>query len=169
MKNVIVTRTFSKAFCLASVRCGYLIAHPSTVEQMKARYNPKSINQFAQIAAHHALEAFDSYYAPYIKSTNHSRDKFLADLLSQGVQVQSGGAGNFVCIYVPSGKTRALCERLEQDAIFVRDIGGRFPNHIRITIGLDMTRVTSALIDSLRTLGEIPNSSDASSSNNEFI
>ncbi len=34
LRNVVVTRTFSKAFCLASVRCGYLLAHPSTIDNL---------------------------------------------------------------------------------------------------------------------------------------
>ena len=49
MTNVVVTRTFSKAFCLASVRCGYLICHPNLIEQLRVRYNPKSVNSLAQV------------------------------------------------------------------------------------------------------------------------
>jgi histidinol-phosphate aminotransferase len=146
LPNVIVTRTFSKAFCLASVRCGYVIAHPNTIELLRAYYNPKSVNQFAQIAAYHALNEFDSYYRPYIHSTNASRHAFIDALADKQIAVRSGGAGNFVCIQVPDGKTRLVCDRLEEKAIFVRDISSRFPGYIRITIGLEMSRVVQEII-----------------------
>jgi aspartate/methionine/tyrosine aminotransferase len=64
IRNVVVTRTFSKAFCLASVRCGYVIAHPATLDELRPFYNPKSVNQLAQVAAAAALREFDSYYQP---------------------------------------------------------------------------------------------------------
>jgi len=46
-ENLIVTRTASKAFCLASIRCGYLLAHKNTIEKILLLYNPKSVNEFA--------------------------------------------------------------------------------------------------------------------------
>ena len=163
--NVVVTRTFSKAFCLASVRCGYLIAHPNTIERLRLHFNPKSVNTFAQIAAEQALYAFDSYYRPYIKLINAERVKFLSELTRLGITAQSGGGetlptllsiflhshchlqlrtgGNFVCVKVPS--PRSICASLEEHEIFVRDISERFPGYIRITIAPDMSRVVDAL------------------------
>ncbi len=143
---------------ILAVRCGYLVAHPNTIEALKPRYNPKSCNSFAQLGAYHALQEVESYYQPYIKATNLSREAFLEALTSRGVRAQSGGAGNFICVYVPSGKTLALCERLEQKAIFVRDIGARFPHYVRITIGLDMSRVVEEVVVALSELGEITSS-----------
>jgi histidinol-phosphate aminotransferase len=149
-ENLIVTRTFSKAFCLASVRCGYLVAHPNTVEQLRCFYNPKSVNQFAQVAATQALAEFAPYYAPYIKLTNDSRTNFIADLRKGGVDARSGGAGNFVCIEIPGGKTKQFCAELEKQSIYVRDISGRFPGYVRITVGLDMSKVVTAVIVAMK-------------------
>ena len=156
MKNVVVTRTFSKAFCLASVRCGYIIAHPATLATLRPYYNPKSVNQFAQVAALAALRERDSYYRPYIEATNAERLRFTADLEALGVDVRSGGAGNFVCVRVPDGRTAELCARLEEHAIYVRDIDSRFPGYVRITIGLEMDRVTQALATVLADMGVLP-------------
>lgn len=149
-QNVIVTRTFSKAFCLASVRCGYLIAHPTTIEALRCYYNPKSVNQFAQVAAVNALGQFSAYYAPYVRLTNESRQQFIAALKGRGVPVESGGAGNFVCVRVPNGKTQEFCAAMETQQIYVRDIAGRFPGYVRITVGLDMQRVVDATADALK-------------------
>ena len=46
-ENIIVTRTASKAFCLASIRCGYLLASEKIIEKLSILYNPKSVNEFA--------------------------------------------------------------------------------------------------------------------------
>ncbi len=145
MKNVVVTRTFSKAFCLASVRCGYVIAHPATLDELRPFYNPKSVNQLAQVAATAALREFASYYQPYIEATHEAREAFVADLECRGIDVRTGGAGNFVCVRVPEGRTAELCKRLEDDHIYVRDISARFHGYVRITIGLEMDRVAEAL------------------------
>jgi histidinol-phosphate aminotransferase len=90
LENVVVTRTFSKAFCLAAVRCGYLIAHPNTVELFRVRYNPKSVNTFAQAAASAALMEFDSYYRPYIYVINEQRERFAAQLREHGFLAKVG-------------------------------------------------------------------------------
>lgn len=154
-RNVIVTRTFSKAFCLASVRCGYIVAHPSTLNQLASRYNPKSVNQFAQVAALAALRERETYYRPYIERTHVARESFQTDLEARGVQVRSGGAGNFVCIRVPDGRTAELCERLEAHAIYVRDLNARFAGHVRVTVGTEMSRVADAIHLELRAMGAL--------------
>ncbi len=154
-RNVIVTRTFSKAFCLASVRCGYVIAHPAVLDELRAYYNPKSVNQFAQVAAFAALRELDSYYRPYIEATHAARDGFVRDLQARGIAVRSGGAGNFVCVHIADGRTAELCRRLEEHGIYVRDIGARFPGYVRITIGLQMARVAEALETALHAMGYV--------------
>jgi histidinol-phosphate aminotransferase len=152
-ENVVVTRTFSKAFCLAAVRCGYLVAHPNTIEALRAYYNPKSVNEFAQIAAFHALAEVERYYEPYIAATNAAREAFVEHLCARGVEARSGGAGNFVCLRVPDERSADLCRRLEERSIYVRDISGRFPGHVRITIGLEMGRVEEALAEVFAEMG----------------
>ena len=50
-ENVFVTRSFSKAFCLASLRCGYVLAGEAQIRELEARQNSKNVNELAQIAA----------------------------------------------------------------------------------------------------------------------
>jgi histidinol-phosphate aminotransferase len=148
--NVIITRTFSKAFCLAAIRCGYIVAHPNTIENLRSYYNPKSVNELAQIAALNALKEYESYYLPYIKATNAARNQFIKILIENGIMVKSGGGGNFVCVKVQENQTQEICRKLEEKAIFVRDINSRFPGFIRISIGLDMSRVADAIITAIK-------------------
>jgi histidinol-phosphate/aromatic aminotransferase/cobyric acid decarboxylase-like protein len=71
----------------------------------------------------------------YISFSSHLQD------------VCSGGAGNFVCIRVPGHvKPLQLVGALESEQIYIRDISGRFPGFVRVTIGLEMERVAKALI-----------------------
>ena len=44
--NVVVTRTFSKAFGLAALRVGYVIAQPETIKQLRLILNPKALGCF---------------------------------------------------------------------------------------------------------------------------
>ena len=48
-KNLIVTRTFSKAFGLASVRLGYCMAHPDTLSDVRKIRNGKAVNALGQL------------------------------------------------------------------------------------------------------------------------
>jgi histidinol-phosphate aminotransferase len=146
LQNVIITRTFSKAFCLASLRVGYVVTHPNTVERLRIRYNPKSVNSLAQVAAYQALVEFESYYKPYITVTNNARENFVKDLQQGGFIVKSGGGGNFVCVGIPQSKISQVTKKLEEKSIFVRDISARVPGFIRISIGEDMSRVRDALL-----------------------
>ena len=58
-KNLIVTRTFSKAFGLASVRLGYVIAHPDLLNNLNKVRNGKSVNSLAQLCGIAALNDLD--------------------------------------------------------------------------------------------------------------
>ena len=62
-----------------------------------------------------------------------------------------------MCVHVP-GKTgpAELCKHLESKAIYVRDISSRFPGYVRITIGLEMSRVTDEIVSGLRKMGVLP-------------
>jgi histidinol-phosphate aminotransferase len=153
MPNVIVTRTFSKAFCLAAVRCGYLVASPATITGLLGHYNPKSVNELAQVAAHAALGELETYYRPYIERSRAARAGFIRQLEAQGIPARCGGGGNFVCLKAPDRRTAELCARLEEHAIYVRDMDAGFPGHVRITIGLDMERAATALATVLRDMG----------------
>jgi len=150
LQNVIVTRTFSKAFCLASLRCGYIVTHPNTIESLRVLYNPKSVNQVAQVACTAALKEYKNYYLPYIEATNSARLAFIQALNEKGIQTLNGGGGNFVCIHIkPESRVKEVIKSLEENTIYVRDISAKNPGIIRVSIGPEMKRVTDLLISLL--------------------
>jgi len=132
--NVIITRTFSKAFALASFRVGYIIASKNIIEVLSKLRNPKNVPTLSQIAAIAALEDID-YMKTYVKEVNNTKKWFLKELKKIGIKTY-GKAGNFILLYIPNKKDK-LIKYLEKNYIFVRDYSHveRMKDFIRITIG----------------------------------
>ena len=107
---------------------------------------------FVQVAASEALENFEKYYLPYIRTINESRNHFIKDLVEEGINAFNGGGGNFACVQVPKVPVSKVCEVLEKQTIYVRDISGRFPGHFRVTICVEMSRVRDAIVEAFRSL-----------------
>lgn len=131
-KNLIITRTFSKAFGLASLRLGYVIAHPDLLFHLKKIRNGKSVNTLAQlcgIAALNDLEYLDSR----ISEMNDAKKFFMNNLPHQYKAVES--FANFVLIKTPDSKT--LLNRMKENKILIRDRSSfeNLENCVRITIG----------------------------------
>ena len=142
-KNLIITRTFSKAFGLASFRIGYCLSQSQNIDLLNKLRNPKSISQFAQIAALYALKDID-YMQQYAQEVIESRAFFIESVHKIGLKIYDSKA-NFVLLEY----NRNLCEALETKNIFIRNYSHIIPNHYRITIGTmsQMKRVLNALND----------------------
>lgn len=144
--NLIVTRTFSKAFGLAGLRVGYLAAHPDLLDQLSRLYNPKSVNTLAQIGALAALSDLaylNTYLAEVIEAKELLRNFFKTRV---GVEAWITPA-NFVVLRVDDA-AHTLAQ-LESLGIYARDRSG-YPGMqgcIRMTVGtVDQTQ---RLIDRL--------------------
>ena len=61
--NLVVLRTFSKAYGLAGLRVGYAIAHPEVITALGKAHVPFSVNSVAQAAAVASLDADDELLA----------------------------------------------------------------------------------------------------------
>lgn len=60
--NVVVTRTFSKAFGLAALRVGYIVAAPATIQGLAVAVNPKAFSPLASAVARAALRHARYYF-----------------------------------------------------------------------------------------------------------
>ena len=136
-KNIIISRTFSKAFALASFRIGYVISNQMNIETLNKIRNPKNISHFAQIAAIAALNDLD-YTLEYSNEINKSK-KILLDFLKKIISVQAfSGSGNFVFLKVfDLDVKKKLLDFLSSNKIFIRDYGhiDQTKNFVRITLG----------------------------------
>ena len=119
--NIVVTRTMSKAFCLANFRFGYVISNPENVAHMKKIRNPKNINSFTQAAVCGVLEDTDYMWA-YVDEVNAAKDWFYAELQKRSDKLKVYfGYANALLVKFPTVEDKLAMEQyLKDNKIFVR-------------------------------------------------
>jgi len=131
--NLIVTRSFSKAFSLAGLRCGYILTNPENIKIINKIRVGKNVNSLAQVAAQAALEDLD-YMKKNIKESKKVKKWMINELKNMGITVISTPA-NFILVKVanPAG----FIEYLKQHHIFIRDRSHQpqLEQFVRITVG----------------------------------
>jgi histidinol-phosphate aminotransferase len=131
--NLVVTRTFSKAYGLAGLRVGYALAHPSVADVMNRVRQPFNVNSVALAAAAAALDDMEFVARSYAENLNGLRQ------LEEGARALGlefiPSYGNFLTIRV--GKAAETFKRLLRRGVIVRPVGGGYglPEHLRVTTG----------------------------------
>ncbi len=130
--NLIVTRTFSKAYGLAGLRVGYALSHPQVADLLNRVRQPFNVNMVAQAAALAALD--DSEYLQHVVQRNREgMQQLLAGFGRLGLPYIES-AGNFVAVETGRGLQRY--EALLQRGVIVRPIANYgMPDHLRVTVG----------------------------------
>lgn len=132
--NLIVVRTFSKAYGLAGLRVGYAIAHPDIADLLNRVRQPFNVNNLALIAASTALK--DLVHLEDSLTINRAGMQQLTQAFTQLGLTYIPSVGNFVSVYVGDGAQ--MYTHLLQAGVITRPIGGIYnmPHHLRISIGL---------------------------------
>ncbi|MBX9243897.1 histidinol-phosphate transaminase [Actinotalea ferrariae] len=127
--NVVVLRTFSKAYGLAALRVGYAVARPAIASAIRTASTPFGVNHLAQVAALASLRAEDELMER-VDAVVAERDRLLAGLRAQGWSVPDA-QGNFV--WLPAGpRTVDLAADAVKHGVLVRPFAGE---GLRITVG----------------------------------
>lgn len=144
LPNVVVVRTFSKAFALAGARLGYCLASPEVVEDLQRVRLPYHLSALAQAAGLVALEHRDEALA-ILGAIRTERDRILRSLPPMGVEAFPSEA-NFVLFRPPKAPGDAWAGLLERD-VLVRDFSDLVPGCLRVTAGTpeEVDRFLSAL------------------------
>jgi histidinol-phosphate aminotransferase len=131
--NLVVTRTFSKAYALAGLRVGYLVAHPSVVAVIERLRESFNVNNIALAAAEAALG--DEEHLAEARAFNRSEREWLADALAKRGYRVLPSQTNFVMIDL--GRDAADLEHhLFERGVVVRPMGGYgLPRTLRISVG----------------------------------
>ncbi len=130
--NLIVTRTFSKAYGLAGLRVGYAIANPQITNILNRVRQPFNVNALALKAAEVALSD-DAYLNASVK-LNHEQMKVIVDGLQALKLDFIPSIGNFVCFKVANAA--ACYENLLKAGIIVRPVGNYgMQDYLRVSIG----------------------------------
>lgn len=128
--KLLVLRTMSKAWGLARLRVGFLVANAPLIQFIKAVQGPFVISDLNANIAAAALEHRDTMQASVTK-TIATRNRFTAFLQAYPVQTHPSAA-NFVYIQIPDAKATAA--GLLEDGMAVAVFGAR---GLRITIGTE--------------------------------
>ncbi len=128
--NVIVMRTFSKAYGLAGARVGYALSHPTLAEASAKTAIPFSVNALAQEAAVHSLAASDEL-AERVGTIVTERERVVAALRGQGWDLPATQA-NFLYFPLGPGESESFDETCAAAGLVVRRYGSE---GVRVTIG----------------------------------
>jgi len=132
-KNVIVLKTFSKAYGLAGLRIGCAIADPDLSFYMEKARQPFNVNLLAQVAAFAALD--DKKFLKKTRSVILEGKGYLYDALKRLGLAYVSSVSNFILVDVGSDSMSVFRDMLKYGVI-VRDMKQYgLNNFIRVTIG----------------------------------
>jgi histidinol-phosphate aminotransferase len=131
--NLIVTRTFSKAYGLAGLRVGYAMSHPDVANLLNRVRHPFNVNLVAQVAALAALDDHE-HLDRSIRGNHEGMFQLLTGIARLGLgSIES--AGNFLA--VDTGRSAVdVYNALLREGVIVRPVANYgMPQHLRVTIG----------------------------------
>ncbi|ARU31966.1 histidinol-phosphate transaminase [Sulfuriferula sp. AH1] len=131
--NLIVTRTFSKAYGLAGLRVGYALASAAVADMMNRVRQPFNVNNLALAAAAAALND-DEFIARSYALNQLGMRQLTQGLMLLGIDYIPSFA-NFLAIRI--GNATAMYRRLLEHGVIVRPVGNYgMPEYLRVSIGL---------------------------------
>jgi histidinol-phosphate aminotransferase len=147
-RNLVVTRTMSKAFALAGARLGYLAAAPELCDAVRVVRLPYHLSAVTQAVASAALRHTDELLGR-VEELRQERDRTVSWLREQGLEVADSDA-NFV-LFGRFADREALWQGLLDRGVLIRVTGPE--GWLRVSIGTpaEMTAFQDALTDTLRT------------------
>jgi len=129
-RNLVVLRTFSKAYALAGLRVGYGMVSPEVKQAIERVRDPFNVNSLAQIAALAALED-RAYMQQCVQLVKTERERIGKELAELGLKVIPSQT-NFIFTQLPRGESQAVAHALMRRGIIIRPFPGPY---IRITLG----------------------------------
>jgi histidinol-phosphate aminotransferase len=137
--NLVITRTFSKAYGLAGLRVGFGLMHADVADLLNRVRQPFNVNSLALAGAVAALD--DKAFVSKSYKLNRSGMRRLERGFEKlGIEYIPSCA-NFVSFRVPQGnggpQAGPVYEKLLRQGVIVRPIAGYgMPDHLRVTVGL---------------------------------
>ena len=152
--NLLIVRTFSKAFSLAGLRIGFAIGHETLIRYLwnvRNSVNSYTLNAPSVLAGAQAVRDMD-YYKENMQRVICTRERTAAHLRELGF-VFPGSSANFLFARHETIPGKQLFEALREQGIYVRYFPKpRIDDYLRITIGTDeqMDRLLTFLRDYIR-------------------
>ena len=131
--NLVVTRTFSKAYGMAGVRVGYLVAHTDVVAMLERLRESFNVNNVALAGATAALA--DKPWLAKARAFNRAEREWLREeLLERGYRCLPSQTNFLLCV-LPRDAVK-LEHHLFERGVIVRPMGGYgLPRALRVSVG----------------------------------
>ncbi len=132
--NLVITRTFSKAYGIAGLRVGYAISHPEIADLLNRVRQPFNVNLLAQYAAVAALN--DQAFIRQCVESNHAVKQELQTGLEQLNLAYIPSQTNFLTVQFDDAQS--IYEQCLAQGVIVRPLANyQLNQHLRITIGTE--------------------------------
>lgn len=147
--NLIITRTFSKAWGLAALRVGFSISSEAIADILNRVRQPFNVDTVAQAAAMAVLDDED-----YLRRSRELNTEGLRQLEQSFAALSLSyipSAGNFVAVDVGS-RADDIYQHLLRQGVIVRPVAGYgMPRHLRVSVGLpeENSRLLEAMASAL--------------------
>jgi histidinol-phosphate aminotransferase len=155
--NLIVARTFSKAYGLASLRIGMLAGDPRLIGYIRKVSSPYNVNGIA-LAVLPAAIADEAYIEWYVGQVSAGRARIAAALREAKVRTWPSAA-NFLLMDI-GARHKEFCDAMRRRGVLLRDrsTDPGCDGYVRITVGVEdhVTRGIAALRESLAEIGWTP-------------
>jgi histidinol-phosphate aminotransferase len=130
--NLIVSRTFSKIYGMAGLRCGYCVAQKETIDRLRRNQMWDSVNCMALAAATASLDDLD--HVPNGQRLNREAKTFVTSELNEMGYEQIPSQANFI-MFDCKRPVAPLIQAMKERKIHVGRLFPALPNHMRLTIG----------------------------------
>lgn len=148
--NLIVTRTFSKAYGLAGLRVGYGVSHPQVADLLNRVRQPFNVSMPALAAAVSALD--DDAHLEHSREMNRNGMAMLKQACADLGLWSLPSAANFLCINA-GHSGREIFDALLPKGVIIRPVDGYgLPDFLRVTIGTE--RENRRFLDALQAVLE---------------
>ena len=150
--NLVVTRTFSKAFGLAALRVGYAVSAPGIADVLNRVRQPFNVNTLALTAAVAVLKD-EAYLRRSVEMNARELRRLEAVFDELGIRYVPS-VGNFVLIDLQR-EAQPVYEALLREGVIVRPVGNYgLPNYLRVSVGTPAEN--TRLIEAMRAVGAGP-------------
>jgi histidinol-phosphate aminotransferase len=130
--NLIVSRTFSKIYGMAGLRCGYCVAQKEPIERMRRQQMWDSVNCMALAAATASLDDLD--HVPNGQRLNKEAKTFTTSELEKMNYKIIPSQANFI-MFDCKRPVLPLIKAMKEQNVHVGRLFPALPNHMRLTIG----------------------------------
>lgn len=130
--NLFVSRTFSKIYGLAAMRCGCLFSQAANMAYVRKAQSPYSVNSLAAMAARIAVKD-QKFVEEYVLEVLTARELLYVGLDRLKIPYIESQA-NFV-LFQAGARAAEICDELRNRGILIRDRSHDLPGCVRVTVG----------------------------------